>query len=162
MTGCINGDNTLKSMLKSADSLISDLKILHKSAAARDDYADRVVVENALKSADKLRCLIIKHTMEYNEVEDKKGKPSEIPKPSPESSNGNGKKNRGEGSEGKLKMTPTSYHIRKAERLFDSAMIEIKNGNLNAAQIDIKLAIQYDPSNKKYQDQLEHIQGMEN
>jgi curved DNA-binding protein CbpA len=61
----------------------------------------------------------------------------------------------------KLKEGPFSEQIKKAQRFYEGAMLEIQKRNIKAARTNLKLAMQYDPLNPKYKEELARIEVME-
>ncbi len=171
MSGSVDGVENLKNMLKLTDQLIHDLKRVYTRAASRGDYAELMNIDSSLDRARKMRAIIVKYAMsddtekraqeEGGKEAGKGGNGSGAAKLSLGLS-GDGRKERvGEELLTRLKMSATPYQIKKAQKLYDCAMSEIREGNLKAAKIDIKLAIQYDPSNSEYKEQLNRIERLE-
>jgi len=61
-----------------------------------------------------------------------------------------------------VKNTPLEKHLEKVERLYHLALDEARKKNFKSAKINLKLAIQLDPTGgKKYKDELERIEKQE-
>jgi len=61
----------------------------------------------------------------------------------------------------KLRGGPFSEQIQKAQRLYEGAMLEVKKRNIKAARTSLKLAMQYDPLNPRYKEELEKLEVIE-
>jgi len=76
---------------------------------------------------------------------------------------------RGKAKEEKLKRmfasvkdTPLQEHLQKTERLYHLALDEVKKKNFKSARVNLKLAIQLDPTGgRKYQEELARIDRLE-
>lgn len=61
-----------------------------------------------------------------------------------------------------VKDSPLQEHLQKSERLYQLAMEEVRRKNFASAKINLKLAIQLDPTGgKKYQEELARIDQIE-
>jgi curved DNA-binding protein CbpA len=61
----------------------------------------------------------------------------------------------------KIKAEEGTENIDQAERLYEGAMVEREKGNMNAAKINLQLAIQYAPGVRRYKEALEGLDKME-
>ncbi len=63
--------------------------------------------------------------------------------------------------EQKMKEQGATGPSKQAQKFYEGAVIEIDKGNFQAARINLKLAVQYDPANKKYKQALEELDKTE-
>ena len=59
-----------------------------------------------------------------------------------------------------MKKEGMQDQIKQAKRLYDGAMMEIQQGSISAAAINLKLAMKYDPGNKIYKKAFDDLESI--